>query len=85
VANVLSDTVTNERRVVVRLAWSDILDALSLKAATFAGLSLAPGAPVKVELEQLTEGYPAYNIQKWNATLTFTEDRSPQAKAAPNG
>jgi hypothetical protein len=79
VADLVSDTVTNERRVIVRLTWKDILDALSFKAATFAGISLHPGASVKIEMDQLTEGSPAYNIPKWNATLTFIEDRSPKA------
>ncbi len=79
-----SDT-THMRKHVVQLDHKELEKAIAMVAADcvehYTPNFKAPGVSYKVEIEEATEGSPAYRVG-FKATVTIIEDLQPQAEEA---
>ena len=75
-------TETHVRKAHMLIRWPQLSAMIRDTACEKCGISWSDAVTVEIRLEQETEGSPSYNVQRWRASVTVTEDQLQLPKEA---
>lgn len=68
------DEFTHTRTIRAHIRWSELRKMLREAVLQKMATELRTTDEVKVDIKQLTEGSPAYDVQQWDAHITIVQN-----------